>query len=68
MCDLHLAIYMLLYVYVAYPGNATVKSWLALGCNRQPGCPWGYQIGDAHIIHLLLVPQWPQMIIKLVTC
>jgi hypothetical protein len=27
-----LGIYMLLYVYVAYPGNATAKSWLALGC------------------------------------
>jgi hypothetical protein len=29
MCDLHLTIYMLLYVYVAYLGNAAVKSWLA---------------------------------------
>jgi hypothetical protein len=35
MCDLHLAIYMILYVYVAYPDNVAAKSWLA------PGCPWG---------------------------
>jgi hypothetical protein len=33
MCDLHLALYMLLYVYVAYPGNAAAKSWIALGCS-----------------------------------
>jgi hypothetical protein len=26
--------------------NAATKSWLALGCSREPGCPWGHQIGD----------------------
>jgi hypothetical protein len=29
MCDLYLALYMFLYVYVAYLDNAGVKSWLA---------------------------------------
>jgi hypothetical protein len=37
MCDLHLALYMFMYVYVAYPGNVAIKSWLALGYSRQPG-------------------------------
>jgi hypothetical protein len=50
MCDVHLALYMFLYVYIAYPGNVAAKSWLALGCNRQLGCPGGHQIGGMHLI------------------
>jgi hypothetical protein len=41
MCDLHLALYLFLYVYAADPGNAAAKSWHAPGCNQQLGCPMG---------------------------
>jgi hypothetical protein len=41
---------MFLYVYVTYHDNVAIKSWLDSGCSRQPGCPWGHQIGDAHLI------------------
>jgi hypothetical protein len=37
ICDLHLTIHMFLYVYVADPGNAVAKSWLAPRYSRQPG-------------------------------
>jgi hypothetical protein len=52
MFDFHFALYMFLYVYVAYLGNIAAKSWLSLGCSRQPGCSLGggHQIGDARLI------------------
>jgi hypothetical protein len=51
MCDLHLALYMFLYVYVAYTSNAAAKSWLPPGCSQQPGRPGGgHQIGDMRLI------------------
>jgi hypothetical protein len=34
MCDLHLDLYMFLYVYIAYSDNAAAKSWLAVGFSR----------------------------------
>jgi hypothetical protein len=60
---------MLLYVYVAYPGNAAAKSWLAAGCSRQPGYPWeaSNRTRASNRVCLLLVPQWPQMVNILVT-
>jgi hypothetical protein len=36
-----LALYMFLYVYVAYTGNAATKSCLDLECSRQSGRPLG---------------------------
>jgi hypothetical protein len=117
MCDLHrqrmeidnLAIcFCMLCVYLCSlcRYNAAIKSRLAPGCSRQPGCPWGHQIGDMRLtgcvsywfhsgpsqqsnrrcdtlkyvsysfvmgdtwplVCLLLVPQWPQLAIKSVTC
>jgi hypothetical protein len=60
---------MLLYVYVAYLGNAATKSWLAPGCSRQPGCPWGASNRRcvSNRVRLLLVSEWPQTAIKSVT-
>jgi hypothetical protein len=69
MCDLHLAIYMLMYVYVDYPSNVAAKSWLAPGYSWHPGCLGGHQ-NRRHVsnrVRLLVVPQWPQMAIKSVT-
>jgi hypothetical protein len=60
MCDLHLALYIFLYVDVAYLGNAAIKSWLAPGCSRQPGCAGGGASNKRHTyntVRLLLVPQ-----------
>jgi hypothetical protein len=62
MCDLHLALYMFLYVCCCmcdlHPDNEAAKSWLAAGSSRQPEFPWGYQIGGAsNITRLLLVSQ-----------
>jgi hypothetical protein len=59
MCDLHLSLYMFLYVYVAYSDNVAIKSKLALGCSLQPGCPRG-TLNRRHVsnmVRLLLVPQ-----------
>jgi hypothetical protein len=32
-----------------YPDYVAAKSWLAPGCSRHPGCPWGHQIGNVHL-------------------
>jgi hypothetical protein len=62
MCDLHLVLYMFLYVYVTYPDNAAVNSYLAPECSRQSGC--SYVCGGAsnrrhtyNRVRLLLVSQ-----------
>jgi hypothetical protein len=71
MCDLYLNMYMLLYVYVAYPSNGIVKSGLPPGCSRQLGYSWGRGASNrtcaSNKVCLLLMPQWPQTAIKLTT-
>jgi hypothetical protein len=49
MCDLHLAIHIFLYVYVAKPDNAAAKYWLqdAAGNQDKHG---GHLIGDPRLI------------------
>jgi hypothetical protein len=48
MYDLHLVIHM--FMYVADPGNAAIKSWLAPGCNQDEHGGGGHPIGDTHLI------------------
>jgi hypothetical protein len=82
MCDLHwqhLAIYfymLCVYVCCLYKYNVAAKSWLAPGCNWEPGCPFGGASNKrcaSNRVCFLLVLQWHQLPIKsaahaLITC